>query len=43
MTSRPWKRKVELEAALGRGELDYAIALVEELEVEHWVPLETAS
>lgn len=44
MGPRPWRPAAELEAALERGELRYAIALAEELRSERGkpVPLEIA-
>lgn len=45
MGPRPWKPAEELEGALERGNLRYAIGLAEELRIEHGqpIPLETAS
>jgi hypothetical protein len=44
MAPRPWKPAVELDAALERGDLRYAVALAEELRIEQGQPiaLETA-
>jgi hypothetical protein len=35
MGPRPWKPAVELEGALDRGDLHYAMTLADELRVEH--------
>ena len=45
MGPRPWKPAEELNGALQRGNLRYAISLAEELRIEHRKPitLETAS
>ena len=43
MNPRPWRPAVELEAALDRGDLRYAVALAEELRAEgRPVPLAVA-
>jgi hypothetical protein len=44
MTPRPWNPKIELDGALQRGDLRYAMTLAEELRIEHGEPikLETA-
>ena len=45
MGPRPWKPAQELEGALGRGDLRFAVALAEELRLERGRPidLETAA
>ena len=45
MGPRPWKPAVELDGALERGELRFAVQLAEELRIGHGkpIPLETAS
>jgi hypothetical protein len=45
MGPRPWRPADELDAALERGNLRYAISLAEELRIDHHKPisLETAS
>jgi hypothetical protein len=45
MGPRPWRPADELDGALERGNLRYAISLAEELRIEHRkpIPLETAS
>jgi hypothetical protein len=45
MGPRPWRPADELNGALERGNLRYAISLAEELRIEHRkpIPLETAS
>jgi hypothetical protein len=45
MGPRPWRPAAELEAALERGDLRYAVALAEELRSERGrpIPLEVAS
>ncbi len=40
MTPRPYRPMVELEAALERGELDFALALAAEVTVERRAPLD---
>ena len=40
MTPRPWKPDVELDAALDRGELRFAITLAEELRHERGKPVD---
>lgn len=43
MRPRPWKAAAELDGALDRGELRYAVALAEELRIERKpIPLATA-
>lgn len=39
MGPRPWKPDRELEGALERGDLRYAMALAEELRIEHSRPI----
>jgi hypothetical protein len=39
MTARPWKPAVELEGALDRGDLDYAITLAAEVADDHGRPI----
>jgi hypothetical protein len=39
MAPRPWKPAVELEGALDRGDLRYAMALAEELRIERGKPI----
>ncbi len=43
MTPRPWKPAVELDAALERGELRFAIELADELRVERGRPIDLAT
>jgi hypothetical protein len=40
MGARPWRPEVELDAALERGELDYAITLAAEVAEGHGRPLD---
>jgi catalase (peroxidase I) len=40
MTPRPWRPAGELEQALDRGDLRYAVALAEELRLERGRPIE---
>jgi hypothetical protein len=40
MTPRPWRPAGELETALERGDLRYAVALAEELRIERGRPIE---
>jgi hypothetical protein len=40
MMGRPWKPAVELEAALGRGELSFAIVLAGEVSADRKRPLD---
>jgi hypothetical protein len=45
MAPRPWKPAAELDGALDRGDLRYAMSLAEELRIEKGrpIPLDTAS
>jgi hypothetical protein len=43
MTARPWRPELELEGALERGELDYAITLAAEVTDRHGRPLDLAT
>jgi hypothetical protein len=43
MTARPWRPEAELEGALERGELDYAIALAAEVAEARGRPLDLVS
>ncbi len=43
MTPRPWRPAGELEKALDRGDLRYAVALAEELRLERGRPIELAT
>jgi hypothetical protein len=43
MTPRSWKPARELDAALGRGELRFAIELAEELRLERGHPIDLAT
>jgi hypothetical protein len=43
MGPRPWRPAAELEKALERGELRYAVALAEELRIERGRPIELAT
>lgn len=40
MSPRPWRPAAELEAALERGDLRFAVALAEELRIERGRPIE---
>jgi hypothetical protein len=40
MGPRPWNPKIELDGALNRGDLRYAMTLAEELRVERGKPIE---
>lgn len=42
MGPRPWRPAAELEGALGRGDLRYAMSLAQELRSERGRPLELA-
>jgi hypothetical protein len=39
MAPRPWKPAVELDGAIQRGDLPYAITLADELRIEHGQPI----
>jgi hypothetical protein len=39
MGPRPWKPAAELEGALERGDLRYAMTLADELRIEHGKPI----
>jgi len=43
MGPRPWKPAVELDAALERGELRFAMSLAEELRLERGKPIDLAT
>lgn len=43
MGPRPWRPAAELEQALERGDLRFAVALAEELRVERGQPIELAT
>jgi len=43
MGPRPWRPSAELEQALARGDLRFAVALAEELRVERGQPIELAT
>ncbi|MGO9488500.1 MAG: hypothetical protein ACLQBB_05675 [Solirubrobacteraceae bacterium] len=43
MGPRPWRPAAELEQALERGELRYAVALAEEVRIERGAPIELAT
>jgi hypothetical protein len=40
MGPRPWNPKLELDGALDRGELGFAMTLAEELRIEHGKPID---
>ncbi len=43
MGPRPWRPAAELDAALDRGDLRYAVALAEEVRVERGKPIDLAT
>lgn len=43
MGPRPWRPAAELEKALQRGDLRYAVALAEELRIERGRPIDLAT
>jgi hypothetical protein len=43
MTARPWNPRLELDGALDRGDLRYAMTLADELRIEYGDPIDLAT